>query len=47
MEHLDQELIIACNGPSLPHTPHSDNLLKETQDSMHGVAVFKNIPPRG
>ena len=34
LEHLCQEVIVAWNGPNIPHC---DNLVKDTIDHMHGA----------
>ena len=37
LEHLDEELIIAWNGPNIPHC---DKLVKDTIDTMYGVGQW-------
>jgi hypothetical protein len=37
LKHLDQEVIIAWNGPSIPQC---DRIMKDTIDRMHGAGKW-------
>ena len=37
LDHLEEEVIVAWNGPDIPHC---DNIVKDTINTMHGVGQW-------